>query len=127
MSTYQNAKDQHDHIKYHYEKDIKRFAPHVPIIQVLMLPPKGKYCNPDHTFCPHLLWGGFCEHLYKNLLSIDGGEFTTITNVQFWKCFGDENATYDAPDHNVAVGCYKVFRKQCGINTKINRRISNEN
>lgn len=126
MSTFQNTKDEHDHVKYHYEADVKKFAPHVPMIQVLMLPPKGKYCNADHAFCPHLLWGGFCEHLHRNLLSEDGEEFTTITNVEFWKCFGDEKNSDDIPDHNVAVGRYTVFKKQCEINNKKNRRVSNE-
>lgn len=122
MSTYQDAKDRHDYIKYHYEEDVKKFAPHVPIIQVLMLPPKGKYCNADHVFCPHLLWGGFCEKLHKHLLSIDGAEFTTITNIKFWECFGDINATHDEPDHCVAVGRYTVFKKQCEINTKTRKK-----
>lgn len=107
--------EEHEHVKYRLEQAAKKYAPYVPEIQTLMIPPKGKYCNADYKFCPNFLYGGYCKELNVKLMSVDGGEFTTITDVQFWDCFDKERKPQDAGDHNVAVGCYTVYKKKCGI------------
>lgn len=106
---------EHEHVKYRLEQAAKKYAPYVPEIQTLMIPPKGKYCNADYKFCPNFLYGGYCKELNMKLMSVDGGEFTTITDVQFWDCFDKERKPQDAGDHNVAVGCYTVYKKKCVV------------
>lgn len=107
------AYEEHESVKYRLERDIKKYAPHVPEVQTLMIPPKGKYCNADYKFCPNFLYGGHCKDLNVKLMSVDGCERTIITSAQLWECFGRE--TDDTGDHNVAVGRYTVYRKKCGV------------
>jgi hypothetical protein len=104
MDSYTNEINRHEYVKYHLEEDVKKHAPHVPTPQILIVPPKGKWCNADYKFCPNLLWGGYCEKLHKCLLSTDGCEFTEVLSSR-------ENH-----HHNIAVGGYNVFKKECGVN-----------
>lgn len=114
-NAYINAEKAHESVKWHLEQDIKTYAPYVPEVQTLLIPPKGSYCNADYAFCPHLLWGGFCKELYKSLQAVDGYQFTTITDTQLWDCWGEGDRPHKttAP-HGVAVGSYRVYRKICG-------------
>lgn len=110
----ENASEEHNRVKYRLEQDIKKYAPHVPEIQTLMIPPKGKYCNGDYKFCSHFLYGGHCKELNAKLMSVDGCEFTTITNVEFWKYIDSSYTPTDTEIHDIAVGCYTVYKKKCG-------------
>ena len=107
--------EEHERVKYRLEQEIKKYAPYVPEIQTLLVPPKGKYCNADYKFCPHFIYGGHCKELGVKLMSVDGCEHTLITSAQFWECFDRENKRHDPGDHHVAVGCYTVYRKKCGV------------
>ena len=113
-NAYVDAEKAHEYVKHHLEQDIKTYAPYVPEVQILIIPPKGSYCNAEYTFCPHLLWGGFCKELYTKLRAVDGCQFTTITDKEFWDCMGKGDRPHTAVPHGVAVGSYKVFKKQCG-------------
>lgn len=110
-----NAEKAHKGIKYDLEHDIKKYAPYIPKVQILLAPPKGNYCNANYTFCPSLLWGGFCKELYTRLRAVDGYQFTVITDDQFWDCLGEgDKPRKTTVRHGVAVGSYKVFKKICG-------------
>lgn len=87
--------------KYRLEQDTIKYAPHVPEIQTLLVPPKGKWCNADYKFCPDFEWGGYCRKSNEKLMSVDGCEFTTVKSK-----FGD---------HDIAVGSYTVYKKKCGV------------
>ena len=108
-------KEEYIGVKYRLEQDIEKYAPHVPEIQTLTIPPKGKYCNADYQFCPNFQWGGYCKEIDEKLMSVDGCESTIITDVQFWDCLDKERKPQDVGDHNVAVGCYTVYKKKCGV------------
>jgi hypothetical protein len=47
MDSYTNEINRHEYVKYHLEEDVKKHAPHVPTPQILIVPPKGKWCNAD--------------------------------------------------------------------------------
>ena len=113
-NSYVDALNEHERVKYRLEGEIRKYTPYIPEIQTLLAPPKGSYCNADYIFCPYLMWGGFCKELYVRLHAVDGQQFTTITNDQFWKCFSKDYTPKETAPHGVAVGSYKVFKKICG-------------
>ena len=96
-NAYNKAKKRDEYYRYKLELDIKKYAPAVPKVQILVSPPKGKYCNDNYKFCPFFLMGGFCSKTGKSLQSLDGQRFTTIK----------------VDGCNVAVGAYRVFKKRC--------------
>lgn len=111
-NAYIKAEEAHEFYKYHLEQDIKKYSPYIPTIQVLVTPPKGKYCNDNYKFCPYFLMGGFCTKIGKELQMLDGYRFTTITRKQFWDCLGHDEPIKN-PERGVAIGAYRVFRKKC--------------
>lgn len=112
-NAYAKAEMVHERVKYHLEQDIKKYAPYVPEVQIMLIPPKGTYCNANYDFCPYLLWGGFCTKLEVQMHPVDGYQFTTITAKQLHDIWGVCGKSAKNHNSGVAIGSYRVFKKIC--------------